>query len=63
MLFVELNDGRRENILHISEIIVDGTDVVYKSAKGSLDGYREHFDSEDNAKARYQELQSLLLIK
>lgn len=62
MLFVELNDGRRENILHISEIIVEGTDVIYKSAKGSLDGYREHFESENNAQARYQELQSLLLV-
>lgn len=62
MVFIELNDGRRENILHISEITIDGSDVVYKSAKGSLDGYREHFDSEDSAKARYQELQSLLLI-
>lgn len=62
MLFVELNDGRRENILHISEIIVEGTDVIYKSAKGSLDGYREHFESENDAQARYQELQSLLLV-
>ena len=62
MVFIELNDGRRENILHISEITIDESDVVYKSAKGSLDGYREHFDSEDGAKARYQELQSLLLI-
>lgn len=62
MLFVELNDGRRENILHISEIIVEGTDVIYRSAKGSLDGYREHFESENDAQARYQELQSLLLV-
>lgn len=62
MVFIELNDGRRENILHISEILVDGLDVVYKSAKGSLDGYREHFNSETEAQARYAELQSLLLI-
>lgn len=63
MVFIELNDGRRENILHISEITVEGLDVVYRSAKGSLDGYREHFDSETSAQARYQELQTLLLIK
>lgn len=63
MIFIELNDGRRENLLHIGEITVEGSDVVYKSAKGSLDGYREHFETEDAAKNRYQELQNILLIK
>ena len=62
MIFVELNDGRKENLLHISEITVDGTDVVYKSAKGSLDGYREHFETEAGAQTRYKELQNVLLV-
>lgn len=62
MLYVDFNDGRKQNLLHISEICVDGKDVVYKSAKGSLDGYREHFDSEDEANTRYAELKKSLLI-
>lgn len=63
MMFIELNDGRRENMFHISEISLEGTDVVFKSAKGSIDGYREHFDTEADAQARYDELQSMLLVK
>ena len=61
MLYVELNDGRTENLMHISNIDIDGTDVVYYSAKGSLDGYREHFETEDEAQNRYEELQKDLL--
>ena len=63
MMFIELNDGRRENMFHISEICLDGTDVIFKSAKGSIDGYREHFDTEKDAQARYKELQGMLLVK
>ena len=63
MLYVELNDGRTENLMHISHIDIDGTDVVYYSAKGSLNGYREHFETEDEAQSRYEELQKDLLIK
>jgi hypothetical protein len=63
MLFVNLNDGRTENLAHISEICVEVTDVVYYSARGSLDGYREHFDTAEEAQARYEELQGTLLVK
>lgn len=62
MLFVTLNDGTKENLGHISEIKVDGSDVVYYGAKGSLDGYREHFDSEEEAQQRFEDLQEDLLI-
>lgn len=61
MLYVKLNDGRTENLMHISHINVDGNDVVYYSAKGSLDGYREHFETEQEAQNRYEELQNDLL--
>ena len=57
MMFLELNDGRTINIMHIGTIEVDGTDVVYKPAKGSLDGIREHFDTSEEAQARYEKLQ------
>ena len=62
MIFLELNDGRTENLLHISTIYVDDTDVVYNSARGSLDGYREHFETDTEAQARYEELKSELLV-
>lgn len=61
MLYVKLNDGRTENLMHISHINIDGNDVVYYSAKGSLDGYREHFETEQEAQNRYEELQDDLL--
>lgn len=62
MIFLELNDGRTENLLHISTIYVDDIDVVYNSARGSLDGYREHFETDTEAQARYEELKSKLLV-
>ena len=57
MMFLELNDGRTINIMHIGTIEVDGTDVVYKPAKGSLDGIREHFETEHEAQERFEKLQ------
>ena len=61
MMFLELKDGRRINLTHMSTIEVDGTDVVYKPAKGSLDGIREHFETSEEAQERYEKLQDDLL--
>lgn len=61
MLFVELNDGTKQNLGHISEIKVDGSDVVYYGVKGSLDGYREHFNTEEDAQTRFEDLQKELI--
>lgn len=61
MMFLELNDGRRINLTHIGTIEVDDTDVVYKPAKGSLDGIREHFETSEEAQERYEKLQDELL--
>jgi len=61
MMFLELNDGRTINLTHMSTIEVDGTDVVYKPAKGSLDGIREHFETSEEAQERYEKLQDELL--
>ena len=61
MMFLELNDGRTINLTHIGIIEVEGTDVVYKPAKGSLDGIREHFETEQDAQDRYERLQDDLL--
>lgn len=62
MVFIELNNGKKLNVLHISKISVEENDVIYESAKGSLDNIKEHFDSSQEAKTRYQELQKELLI-
>ena len=61
MMFVELKDSRRINLTHMSTIEVSGTDVLYKPAKGSIDSYVEHFETEEEAKARYKELQEDLI--
>ena len=61
MMFLELNDGRRINLTHMSTIEVDDTDVVYKPAKGSLEGIREHFETSEEAQERYEKLQEDLL--
>ena len=62
MIFIELNNGKKLNVLHISEISVEGNDIIYESAKGSLTEYREHFETEVEANAKYEELKSNLLI-
>ena len=61
MMFLELNDGRHINLTHMSTIEVDGTDVLYKPAKGSLDGIREHFETSEEAQERFENLQKDLL--
>lgn len=61
MMFLELNDGRRINLTHMSTIEVDDTDVVYKPAKGSLDGIREHFETSEEAQQRFEKLQDDLV--
>lgn len=61
MMFLELNDGRNINLTHMSTIEVDGTDVLYKPAKGSLDGIREHFETSEEAQSRFDKLQSDLV--
>lgn len=61
MMFLELNDGRRINLTHMSTIEIDDTDVIYKPAKGSLDGIREHFETSEEAQERFEKLQEDLL--
>lgn len=61
MMFLELNDGRRINLTHMSTIEIDDTDVVYKPAKGSLDGIREHFETSEEAQQRFEKLQDDLV--
>lgn len=56
MFFLSLNDGRKVNLLFISKIYVQESDVIYETAKGSLDNIVEHFDSETEANSRYEEL-------
>ena len=61
MMFIELNDGRTINLTHICVIDVEYNDVVYRPSKGSLDAIREHFDTSEEAQARYEKLQDDLL--
>ena len=62
MMFIELNDGTTQNIMTISRIYIQETDLVYETAKGSLNEIREHFDTIEEAQARYEDLQNKLLL-
>lgn len=62
MIFIELNNGKKLNVLHISKISLNDKDVIYESAKGSLNNIIEHFESADEANAKYKELKKNLLI-
>lgn len=63
MLFIELNNGTRQNLFHISEISIDKQDIVYLPAKSSLNDIREHFETEQEAQQRYTVLKQQLLAK
>lgn len=62
MLFIELNDGTRQNLAEISYIELKGADVVYKPGKQSISDIVEHFDTEQDAQDRYLELQDKLVL-
>ena len=59
MFYLVLNDGRKINILFISKIYVQDTDVIYETAVGSLDVTKEHFETEQDANNRYERLKQL----
>lgn len=63
MVFIELKNKTNINVIHISKIYQDNTDIILESAKGSLTDIREHYDTFDEASARYQKLQDALLVK
>ena len=59
MFYLILNDGRKVNMLFVSKVYVQDTDVIYETAKGSLDVIKEHFASTEEAKNRYENLKEL----
>ena len=63
MLFINSNVDKPINIINISNIYEYDCDVIFESAKGSLDAIKEHYESNDKANARYKELQNTLLVK
>lgn len=62
MIYVKLDDGRTQNLIHIGLIKLENNGIVYQSAKGSLNEYTETFETEREAKDRYAELQKDLLV-
>ena len=61
-MFTTLNDGTIENLVHIVKIYVDGSNVIYERARGSLDSVVEYFDTPEQALARKIELMNQLAI-
>lgn len=63
MLFLQLNDGKTENLGHIFKIELDENKIKYFTAKGSIDYDTETFETNDLAVNRFNELKSKLLVK
>lgn len=59
MFYLILNDGRKVNMLFVSKVYVQDTDVIYETVKGSLDVIKEHFASTEEANNRYENLKEL----
>lgn len=59
MFYLILNDGRKVNMLFVSKVYVQDTDVIYETVKGSLDVIKEHFESTEEANNRYENLKEL----
>ena len=49
MIYVKLDDGRTQNLIHIGLIKLENNSIVYQSAKGSLNEYTETFETEQEA--------------
>lgn len=59
MYYVILNDGRKVNLLFTSKIYVQDTDVIYETSIGSLNVIKEHFNTNEEANSRYENLKEL----
>ena len=59
MFYVILNDGRKVNLLFTSKIYVQDTDVIYETSVGSLNVIKEHFNTQEDATNRYNNLKEL----
>lgn len=59
MLFTDSINGNKIPLAHISEINVQGKQVIFKEAKGGT--IVEDFDTEQEAQTRYNDLKKDLL--
>lgn len=60
MIFVELNNGSKVNLVHTSNIELHDKEIIYKQAKGS--DIIEKFNTKSEAEAKYSELKHDNLI-
>lgn len=60
MIFAELNDGTKVNLVHTSSIEQKDNKIIYKQAKGS--DIIEYFDTEEEAQTKYEDLKKDNLI-
>lgn len=59
MMFLTLNNGKRLNLMRVSSIKRNGTDIEYTEANNYLGVVSEHFDTEEEAIQRETELSNL----
>ena len=61
MIFVELNNGTKINLVHTSSIELQDNQIIYKQAKGS--DVVEVFNTSVEAESKYNELKQSNLVK
>ena len=60
MIFVELNNGTKVNLVHTSNVELHEDEIIYKQAKGT--DIVEKFNSNEEAKTRYESIKKDIVI-
>lgn len=61
-MFVELNDGRKVNMIWVISFYQDKNKVIFEMAKGNTVRVEEVFDSESEAESRVDELEKEFIV-
>lgn len=60
-MFIKNKSGKHTNIFYISQVYQTGNDVIFESSKGQLGDIIEHYETENEAKTRYSEVEKELV--
>lgn len=61
-MFVELNDGRKVNMIWVISFYQDKNKVIFEMAKGNSVRVEEIFESDSEAEARVDELEKEFIV-
>lgn len=61
MIFYMRKNGEKINLTHISSIKIDNNKLKFYPAKGSLNAIEDEYDTEVEAKEKYEELKKNII--